>query len=104
MSALAPTACVHVAKHGSFILKSTLPVGATSDVLSVTIPAGLAKDAVPVGPAAVYTLSVDTYTRNVQIAQPTAHDRSVGITTYAVAGTVAAGSLLFQEYVILGAG
>lgn len=86
-----------------FYMKTVIGTAlANTDTLTVTLPDGFPKDALPVGNPEVYTLSTDTYTRLTTLTAPTTHQRATGVTVYTATGTVAAGAVLVQGYVGVG--
>ena len=83
-----------------FIIKSVVPGAiANGETFTVTLPDGVAKDALPSAAPNCYSLSGDTYTRDADMADVTTHNRVTGVTVYTSgAGGVASGSILLQEY------
>ena len=73
----------------------TEQVLANGEILSVQIP--LDWDYVPVG-MICYAKAGDVYTRDADIGVITDHDKSTGITRITAAGAVAAGSLVYLQY------
>lgn len=86
-----------------FFMKTTIGTAlANNDTLTVTLPDGFPKDALPFGKPNAYVLSTDTYTLDTDIGVITTHQRATGVTVYTASGNVAAGTILVQGYVGVG--
>jgi len=89
-----------VNRANRFTVKSVVPdaVGNT-ETFTVTLPDGVPKDALPVGPPMAYTLTNNVYTRDAGIGVVTSHNRVTGVTVYTAASAVAAGTIVLQDYI-----
>jgi hypothetical protein len=88
-----------VNRAGLFAVIVTCAALTNADTLDVTLPDGVAKDSLPVGPPLAYALSGDVYTADADIGVlVTTHNRATGVTRLTPTGNVAAGSKLLLLY------
>ena len=81
-----------------FAIIVTMPAMTVGQTIDVTLPDGVPKDALPLGPPQSFSLSGDVYTKDTDVGDVTTHNRSTGVTTITATGTITVGEKMLLLY------